>query len=67
MAFVREQIADALTRAGWSDVNVQTSDYLLPGMPRFIEGPVLALERAWQGRTARRYLGQSHFITARAA
>jgi SAM-dependent methyltransferase len=64
MAFIGEELADRVRRAGWSDVTITTRDFLLPGMPRLLERPTLSLEKEWESSAAARYLGQSHFVVA---
>jgi SAM-dependent methyltransferase len=65
MAFTPGQLRRALPAAGWRDVTVTTRDFLLPGLPKAVAGPILAIEPALETIAATRWLAQSHFISAR--
>ncbi|WP_375313602.1 class I SAM-dependent methyltransferase [Bradyrhizobium sp. A5] len=67
MAFYAGELGDAVRSAGWEQVTVQTTDLLLPGLPTPLTKPLLSLERLVEGGAAAKILGQSHFLTARAA
>jgi SAM-dependent methyltransferase len=66
MAFTPGQLREALPRAGWRDVAVNTRDFLLPGLPTGLTGPIVAMEPALEATALTRWLAQSHFISARA-
>lgn len=66
MAFKRSELLGALHAAGWSDIEVTTRDFLLPGLPRPLIGPTLAIEPVLEGSSLTRWLAQSHFMTASA-
>ena len=64
MAFTSKELDRALTVAGWSDIAVTTRDFLLPGLPKIVAGPILLAEPALEATAVTRWLAQSHFITA---
>lgn len=64
MAFLAEELQEVVSHAGWSDVDINTGDFLLPGLPRLATAPSLWLERHLEQSAAKNYLGQSHFIHA---
>ena len=66
MAFRRSELLAALEGAGWSEIEVATRDFLLPGLPRPLIRPTLAIEPALEATALTRWLAQSHFMTARA-
>jgi SAM-dependent methyltransferase len=65
MAFRAGELTDAVSAAGWRDINVKTADLLLPGVPKMFTKPILALESVVEGTASTRIFGQSHFLTAR--
>lgn len=65
MAFKPGQLGTAFTTADWQDVQVQTRDFLVPGLPSPMIKPILALEPALEATAVTRWLAQSHFVTAR--
>lgn len=66
MAFLAEEIEPLLVEAGWTDVELATRDFLLPGLPRIFTRPSLWLEARFERSHVSEILGQSHFIRARA-
>ncbi|WP_445492886.1 class I SAM-dependent methyltransferase [Rhodopseudomonas sp. RCAM05734] len=66
MAFTPRELRVALPAAGWHDVSVRTKDFLLPGLPKGLTSPILAVEPALEATILTRWLAQSHFVTARA-
>jgi SAM-dependent methyltransferase len=66
MAFLRDDIETLLAATGWTDIEVTTGDFLLPGLPRIFIPPSLWLEGWLQQTRLSSTLGQSHFIRARA-
>jgi SAM-dependent methyltransferase len=66
MAFRRDEIAYALNRSGWSEHQINTRDFLIPGLPKWVVRPVLAIEPIFESTTYLNWLAQSHFITAEA-
>jgi SAM-dependent methyltransferase len=66
MAFTPGELSRALPNAGWQGVTVATRDFLLPGLPKALVRPSLAVEPLLEATALTRWLAQSHFITARA-
>ena len=66
MAFTRGELQTALAQANWSDIRVDTRDFLVPGLPVSLIPPILAIEPALEAAAATRWLAQSHFIVGRA-
>jgi len=66
MAFTAGELRRALPAAGWRDVRVATRDFLLPGIPKGLIRPILAVEPLLEATPLTRWLAQSHFMTARA-
>ena len=66
MAFIAGDLERLLADAGWTDIEIITGDFLLPGLPRFFTPPSLWLENRLENSPAKEILGQSHFIFARA-
>ena len=64
MAFKPGALRDALPASGWRDVRVCTRDFLVPGVPKMLVSPILAIEPALEATSATRWLAQSHFVTA---
>lgn len=64
MAFLAEDLRDVVAHAGWTEIEVKTGDFLLPGLPSSATMPSLWLERRFAQSAAANYLGQSHFIRA---
>lgn len=65
MAFTPGALRRALEASGWRQISVQTRDFLLPGIPTPLVGPILAVEPTLEASTLTKWLAQSHFITAR--
>lgn len=65
MAFTRGQLMRVLSKTGWSEIDVATRDFLIPGLPLSLVKPVQAVEPALESTALTRWLAQSHFITAR--
>lgn len=66
MAFVAEDIESLLADSGWTDIEIVTGDFLLPGLPRIFTSPSVRLENMLENSSVKGILGQSHFIFARA-
>ncbi|MDH4981867.1 class I SAM-dependent methyltransferase [Hyphomicrobium sp. D-2] len=66
MAFLSDELRDLVANAGWGKVEIATADFLLPGLPRFVTGPSLWLERRWEDTPVANWMGQSHFLRAHA-
>ncbi len=66
MAFKRSELLNALSGTGWRDVSVTTRDFLLPGLPKALVAPTLAIEPALEATPITSWLAQSHFMTASA-
>jgi hypothetical protein len=66
MAFTPGELRRALPAAGWQDVLVASRDFLVPGLPERLVGPIQAVEPALEATVLTRWLAQSHFFTARA-
>jgi SAM-dependent methyltransferase len=66
MAFKPGDLRAALTEAGWQDVVVKMRDFLVPGLPLSLAGPIQAIEPLLEGSPLTSWLAQSHFMTARA-
>jgi hypothetical protein len=66
MAFTPGELRRALPAAGWQDVVVASRDFLVPGLPERLVGPIQAVETALEATVLTRWLAQSHFFTARA-
>jgi hypothetical protein len=63
MAFF-EELESLLVQAGWADVEIETGDLLLPGLPSFCTPLSLWLEARLAQKSIVKILGQSHFIRA---
>lgn len=66
MAFKAGALRASIAAAGWADVAVQTRDFLVPGLPKGLVKPILAVEPLVEATPLTRWLAQSHFVTARA-
>lgn len=66
MAFTPAKLRAALPAAGWTDVEVRTRDFLVPGLPRWSVSPIRTVEPALEASPLTRWLAQSHFMTATA-
>lgn len=66
MAFKPGQLRSELANAGWRDIEVSTRDFLLPGIPKSLIAPTLAVEPLLEATPLTSWLAQSHFMTARA-
>lgn len=64
MAFCAGELRDAISRAGWHNVQLQTRDFLVPGFPMHLIRPVVAVEPFLESTPLTRWLAQSHFVTA---
>ena len=67
MAFRAGQLREAVSRSGWHNVQLQTRDFLLPGLPVQLIRPIVAVEPLLEATALTRWLAQSHFVTADAA
>lgn len=66
MAFKRSEISDALIRTGWGKTEIVTRDFLIPGLPKWMVNPILAVEPFFESTDYLNWLAQSHFISAKA-
>ena len=66
MAFTSGDLRRHITNAGWREVDVATRDFLVPGIPKALIRPTLAIEPIVEATALTRWLAQSHFATARA-
>jgi SAM-dependent methyltransferase len=66
MAFTPSQLRRAMSEADWLDISVTTRDFLLPGLPKWLVKPTLAVEPVLEELALTRWLAQSHFVTAQA-
>ena len=66
MAFTPGDLRRHIAEAGWRDVDVATRDFLVPGLPKALVRPTLAIEPVVEATALTRWLAQSHFATARA-
>lgn len=66
MAFCAGQLRDIVSETGWRNVEVQTRDFLLPGLPEPLIKPVLAVEPFFEATILTKWLAQSHFVSAEA-
>jgi 2-polyprenyl-3-methyl-5-hydroxy-6-metoxy-1,4-benzoquinol methylase len=66
MAFTPWKLRAEFERAKWSDIKVETRDFLLPGLPEALIRPSLLIEPLLEATVLTRWLAQSHFVTARA-
>jgi len=64
MAFRASQLRAIVTETGWQNVQVQTRDFLLPGLPQPLIRPVLAVEPFFESTILTKWLAQSHFVSA---
>lgn len=64
MAFRAGELRSIVARTGWSNVQLQTRDFLVPGLPVSLIKPVLAIEPLFEATALTRWLAQSHFVTA---
>ena len=65
MAFTPSYIRRHLTVAGFSDLNVNTRDFLLPNTPGFLINPVIAAGRILERIPGLRNWAQSIFLSAK--
>jgi SAM-dependent methyltransferase len=65
-AFKPWELRKVLGDTGWKDVEVHMKDFLLPGVPKALVKPTLAIEPVFEATILTRWLAQSHFITAQA-
>ena len=65
MAFSRRFAINALEKAGFSDVNVEYRDFLLPGIPDWLIRPSVAFGQFAEGTPGLKHIAQSLFISAR--
>jgi 2-polyprenyl-3-methyl-5-hydroxy-6-metoxy-1,4-benzoquinol methylase len=66
MAFRAAELRKIIASAGWSNVQLQTRDFLLPGLPVRLIKPILVIEPALEATFLTRWLAQSHFVNAEA-
>jgi SAM-dependent methyltransferase len=66
MAFTAGRLRKRVSASGWREVDIDTRDFLLPGIPRQFIKPTLAVEPVLEAFPLTRWLAQSHFLTARA-
>ena len=66
MAFTSSDLRRHIANAGWREVDVATRDFLVPGVPKALIRPTLAIEPIVEATALTRWLAQSHFATARA-
>ncbi len=64
MAFSRRFAIKALRDAGFSDVDVQYRDFLVPGVPTWAIRPVVGAGRVAEALPGAKHLAQSLFISA---
>ncbi len=64
MAFRASELRRVIVASGWCNVQLQTRDFLLPGMPVRLIRPILAVEPFLEATALTRWLAQSHFVTA---
>jgi SAM-dependent methyltransferase len=64
MAFRAGQLRKVVAGAGWRNVQLQTRDFLVPGLPVSLIKPVIAIEPLFEATALTRWLAQSHFVTA---
>jgi SAM-dependent methyltransferase len=64
MAFTRGYLQRVLAQTGWTDVEVATRDFLLPGLPTGFIRPITAVEPMLEATRLTWWLAQSHFIRA---
>lgn len=65
MAFSKHFITGALTHAGFSDINVDYKDFLLPGIPNFLVKPSIVIGAVLEKLPVFKLVSQSLFIRAR--
>ncbi len=63
MAFSKTFIEEKLNRAGFSEIDVVYKDFLLPGIPRVLVKPSIAIGNTLE-KTPLKYISQSILITA---
>jgi len=66
MAFMAGELRRALAASGWHTVEVATRDFVVPGLPEALVGPIISMEPVLEATALTRWLAQSHFFTARA-
>jgi SAM-dependent methyltransferase len=64
MAFRAGQLRSIISRSGWQNVQLQTRDFLVPGLPVQLIKPIIAVEPSLEATALTRWLAQSHFVTA---
>lgn len=64
MAFRAGELRSAISRSGWHNVQLQTRDFLVPGLPVQLIRPITAVEPLLEATLLTRWLAQSHFVTA---
>src|SRR3981081_4382410 len=65
MAFTPGGLRRALPAAGWQDVWVASRDFLVPGLPERLVGPIQAVEPALEATVLTRWLPPAPFFSAR--
>jgi hypothetical protein len=64
MAFTRGYVMNLLEAAGYTDIDVEYKDFLLPGIPDFLIAPSIAVGAVLERIPIVRMTSQSIFITA---
>lgn len=64
MAFSKTFITQKLAQAGYTDIQVDYKDFLLPGIPTYLVNPSIALGRVLEKAPVLKKLSQSIFIRA---
>jgi SAM-dependent methyltransferase len=67
MAFRAGQLHSIISRSGWQNVQLQTRDFLVPGLPVSLIRPIVVVEPLLEATALTRWLAQSHFVTADAS
>lgn len=65
MAFTRRYISSQLTATGYSDIQIEYRDFLIPGLPFILANPVCVISSLIEKMPIGRQLSQSLFISAR--
>jgi SAM-dependent methyltransferase len=67
MAFRASKLRSVISKSGWHNVQLQTRDFLVPGLPVQLIRPIIAVEPFLESTALTRWLAQSHFVTADAS
>jgi ubiquinone/menaquinone biosynthesis C-methylase UbiE len=65
MAFTRRFAIERLRQVGFSDIEVEYRDFLIPGVPNWLVRPLVALGDTAERTPGLKHLAQSLFISAR--